>query len=85
MATVERDFWKYIALSILGMLGSWGTILADTFFISHHLGADGLAHPARLASTGTKIPPCNTMLSSVDPPFAGGNPLLTTFLYTCRI
>lgn len=43
MATIERDFWKYIALSILGMLGSSGTILADTFFISHHLGADGLA------------------------------------------
>lgn len=43
MATVKRDFWKYITLSILGMLGSSGTILADTFFISHRLGAEGLA------------------------------------------
>lgn len=43
MTTVERNFWKYITLSILGVLGSSGTILADTFFISHRLGADGLA------------------------------------------
>lgn len=41
--TGNRDFGKYISLSILGMLGSSGTILADTFFVSHRLGADGLA------------------------------------------
>lgn len=43
MANTEKTFWKYITLSILGMLGSSGTILADTFFISNRLGADGLA------------------------------------------
>lgn len=39
----NRTFARYISLSILGMLGSSGTILADTFFVSHRLGADGLA------------------------------------------
>lgn len=39
----NRSFARYISLSILGMLGSSGTILADTFFVSHRLGADGLA------------------------------------------
>ena len=39
----NRDFSKYITLSVLGMLGSSGTILADTFFIANKLGADGLA------------------------------------------
>lgn len=43
MNQAKNQFWKYITLSILGMLGSSGTILADTFFISHRLGADGLA------------------------------------------
>ncbi len=43
MANAKKNFWKYITLSILGMLGSSGTILADTFFISNRLGADGLA------------------------------------------
>lgn len=43
MNHTKHQFWTYITLSILGMLGSSGTILADTFFISHRLGADGLA------------------------------------------
>lgn len=43
MRVVKKDFWKYISLSILGMLGSSGTILADTFFVSNKLGANGLA------------------------------------------
>lgn len=39
----KSEFWPYISLSILGMLGTSGTILADTFFVSNRLGADGLA------------------------------------------
>ncbi len=43
MKTLQQDFYKYISLSVLGMLGSAGTILADTFFVSDKLGANGLA------------------------------------------
>lgn len=43
MPRAKTDFWKYISLSVLGMLGSSGTILADTFFVSARLGTDGLA------------------------------------------
>lgn len=43
MRAKRTDFWKYISLSVLGMLGSSGTILADTFFVSARLGATGLA------------------------------------------
>ncbi len=43
MKAAKTDFWKYISLSVLGMLGSSGTILADTFFVSNRLGATGLA------------------------------------------
>ena len=43
MTQLTRDFYKYTSLSVLGMLGSAGTILADTFFVSDHLGANGLA------------------------------------------
>ena len=43
MGSIRKDFGKYISLSILGMLGSSGTILADTFFVSNRLGASGLA------------------------------------------
>ena len=39
----KKEFASYLSLSILGMLGSSGTILADTFFVSNRLGADGLA------------------------------------------
>lgn len=34
---------KFLTLSVLGMLGAVGTILADTFFIAHQLGPVGLA------------------------------------------
>lgn len=43
LKNVRRDFYRYTALSVFGMLGSAGTILADTFFVSDRLGADGLA------------------------------------------
>lgn len=43
MSVRKNEFAAYISLSILGMLGSSGTILADTFFVSNRLGADGLA------------------------------------------
>lgn len=38
----KHEFTKYILLSVLGMLGSSGTILADTFFVANRLGSDGL-------------------------------------------
>ena len=37
------DFTKYVSLNVLGMIGLSCYILADTFFISLALGADGLA------------------------------------------
>lgn len=43
MNTVKTDFWRYISLGVLGMLGSAGTILADAFFVSNQLGPTGLA------------------------------------------
>ena len=43
MRTLNREFWSYITFAALGMLGSSGTIFADTFFVSGRLGADGLA------------------------------------------
>ena len=43
MKVVRKDFWKYISFGVFGMLGSSGTILADTFFVSNRLGAEGLA------------------------------------------
>ena len=38
-----REFARYASLNVLGMLGLSCYILADTFFISLGLGADGLA------------------------------------------
>lgn len=38
-----RDFVKYSSLNVLGMIGLSGYILADTFFVSKGLGANGLA------------------------------------------
>ncbi len=32
MKALKKEFWKYISFSVLGMIGSSGTILADTFF-----------------------------------------------------
>lgn len=43
MNMIKKNFWKYISLGILGMLGSAGTILADAYFVSDKLGATGLA------------------------------------------
>ena len=37
-----RDFAKYSSLNIMGMIGLSCYILADTFFVSQALGADGL-------------------------------------------
>lgn len=36
-------FYRYISMSILGMLGAAVTILTDTFFVSDRLGVSGLA------------------------------------------
>lgn len=43
MKEMRKEFWRYISLSMAGMLGSAGTILADAFFVSHRLGSGGLA------------------------------------------
>lgn len=40
---LNRTFARYMSLNILGMLGTSGYILADTFFVSSRLGSDGLA------------------------------------------
>lgn len=40
--TILNDFIKYASLNVLGMIGLSCYILADTFFISKGLGADGL-------------------------------------------
>ena len=37
-----RDFSRYASLNVLGMIGLSCYILADTFFVSKALGADGL-------------------------------------------
>jgi len=37
-----RDFAKYVSLNVLGMIGLSCYILADTFFVSKGLGANGL-------------------------------------------
>lgn len=39
---MKREFGKYVSLNILGMLGLSCYILADTFFVSAKMGADGL-------------------------------------------
>ena len=38
-----REFLKYSSLNVLGMIALSCYILADTFFVSKALGADGLA------------------------------------------
>ena len=43
MATYFREFIRYVSLNVLGMLGLSCYILADTYFVSKGLGADGLA------------------------------------------
>lgn len=41
--TIIYTFFKYVTANILGMIGLSCYILADTFFVSRGLGADGLA------------------------------------------
>lgn len=41
-STCLRDFAKYTSFNVLGMLGLSCYILADTYFVSKGLGADGL-------------------------------------------
>ncbi len=41
-SNLMRDFCRYIVLSVLGTLGVSCYILADTYFISKGMGADGL-------------------------------------------
>jgi len=40
---ILKNFLKYVSLNVLGMIGLSCYILADTFFISNALGANGLA------------------------------------------
>ena len=37
-----QEFFRYISLNVLGMIGLSCYILADTFFVSKGLGTDGL-------------------------------------------
>ena len=39
---IKKDFFKYVSLSILGMLGTSCYILVDTFFIAQGAGSSGL-------------------------------------------
>ncbi len=41
--TLFCEFSQYVALNICGMLGLSCYILADTFFVSKGVGAEGLA------------------------------------------
>ncbi len=43
MNNSKKVFWKYVFGGVFGMLGSAATILADAFFVSGRLGAEGLA------------------------------------------
>lgn len=43
MKELKKEFWKYMMFAVMGMIGLSGTILVDTFFVSHRLGPDGLA------------------------------------------
>lgn len=40
--TIKKLFLKYVSQNILGMIGISLYILADTFFISKAVGADGI-------------------------------------------
>lgn len=35
MKELKKEFWKYMMFAVMGMIGSSGTILVDTFFVSH--------------------------------------------------
>lgn len=43
MKIMKCEFWHYVSLGILGMIGSAGTILTDAYFVADRLGATGLA------------------------------------------
>lgn len=43
MQTLRLDFFKYVSLNIMGMIGLSCYILADTFFVAQGVGTDGLA------------------------------------------
>ncbi len=40
--SIKKQFFKYVSLNILAMIGTSCYILADTFFIANGVGADGL-------------------------------------------
>lgn len=40
---VLKNFFKYVSLNVIGMIGLSCYILADTFFVSNALGSNGLA------------------------------------------
>lgn len=40
--TLLKEFFRYLILNICGMIGLSCYILADTFFVSNGLGANGL-------------------------------------------
>lgn len=40
---IQKDFFRYVSLNILGMIGLSCYILADTYFVANGLGANGLA------------------------------------------
>ena len=39
---IQKDFFRYVSLNILGMIGLSCYILADTYFVANGLGANGL-------------------------------------------
>lgn len=43
MNGLKREYFKYISLNIMGMLGLSCYILADTYFVSNRMGTNGLA------------------------------------------
>ena len=53
---MKRSFFQYVSLNVLGALGLSGYILADTLFVAHRLGTDGLAAstwPSRSSASST--------------------------------
>ena len=51
MGAMGKEFIRYVSFSILGMLGSAGTILADTMFVSNKLGTEGPVSYTHLSRT----------------------------------
>ena len=49
---MKRSFFQYVSLNVLGALGLSGYILADTLFVAHRLGTDGLPSRSSASSTG---------------------------------